>query len=241
MTERRILLHIGTHKTGTSSFQMCLRRNLKPLRAQGFDAYREDDPRPNSRFEKDFNVLRIAHNFLRPDLLTTPRLDGVPTVDNSPRERKRMIQTVARRLANNPHRDVILSAEGFSFMRTQAEAAELARFFGLTGRRPEVFVTFRDQQALRKSWEVQMRRYTEALRSRPPIDDAARITAEWFYDRAAIETFWRALAPLHVLEYEQDRDASGNISGRLFEQMGVDTTDMRLDFRKNTTAGKVLK
>ena len=239
MTERRILMHIGTHKTGTTSFQACLRRNLKPLKAQGYYVFREKVNRAGAQTRARFNVGPFAHQFLRSELVTRPRLDNVPGVENGAEHRRRRIERVAHRLANNPSRDVIISTEVFCYARTPEEAAELARFFDLTGRRPEIFVTFREEASWRKSWGVQMRNYTELLKSHPPIDEAQDTRADWYYDRAEIETFWRALAPLHVLNFETDRDENGDLSGRLFAEMGVETSGMQLDIRKNVTANKL--
>lgn len=69
--EWKIFIHLGTHKTGTTSFQQFMLERQSWLRQQGIEPYietREGTENPN--------CYALVHDLLRADAMTTSRYAG---------------------------------------------------------------------------------------------------------------------------------------------------------------------
>ncbi len=78
--DTRLVLHVGTHKTGSSSFQRSLMLNETGLAEHGGGVIRELDLHARTSNPNEFNLTSLSQLFMRPELATPARLkhDGRP-------------------------------------------------------------------------------------------------------------------------------------------------------------------
>lgn len=232
MEERRLFVHVGTHKTGTTSFQASLAENAQTLRAHGIAplGLAKWDRLPWLR--TTYNLTHFAHLFIRPELGTGPRLRGTLRKLSPDRQTVRR-NRVAAKIAASPARDVVMSSEAFSFLRTPGEATAMGEFLGRCGRRPVFLLVLRNDADWRESWKNHLahsRRIVEWIAREP---DENRPEGEWYFDRASLTAFWRGLGELRVIDYDAARAAEGSVLPALFGEFGVDASDLELDFARN--------
>ena len=110
MKTRRLYLHIGSHKTGSTSIQQALSINARALAGQGLSFFRENRRRPGQQAAQAHSWLQ----FVTPGQLLP---EGMRLAD--PAE-------FAGRLAASEG-DLIVSSENFSFFFQPAAIAELAQ------------------------------------------------------------------------------------------------------------------
>jgi hypothetical protein len=228
MSRRRLILHIGTQKTGTTSFQKSLYANRKRLLELGIRSLSEAVPGQLATGERRRNLVGLAHLMLRRSLLTGPRIRGVvPALDDHQRQER--LARRADRLKTVLEETIILSAEAFCFFRTAQEKARLRDFIARTGRAVTVLLVLRDQASWRASWASQLNK-PDGLRAIVDAQtDANRIDADWYFDRAAILDFWSEF-DLQTLQYGD----SDNIVDDLFRRAGVDPLGLKTGFHSNT-------
>ena len=229
MPRKRLILHIGTHKTGTSSFQRSLNRNREALIKQGLLPVSEIKIRRGEETDKKrANATGIAHLFIRPELLTGVRIGKAApelTEDQCKTRRARL----AERLRDLPDQTVLLSAEAFSFLRTPDEQQAMRDFLTETERDVLTIAVFREETAWRESWENQLKFSPNTYQAVMRQPDEQRINADWFYDTSAIRAFW---APFNLTELSYE--AHDNIVDTLYKTMGLSTADLKTDLRANT-------
>jgi len=138
----RLFVHIGTHKTGTTSFQHWLLRHETELRARfGLGVYHGAFP----------NNREVGLACASPDRSLPTR--GIPQwVD--PEWRSHVGELVAEQLGRNE--DLILSSEALSFLRSTAEVENLARM--VDGRDVWILVALRDRADFLRSWAGHLQR-----------------------------------------------------------------------------------
>jgi hypothetical protein len=73
---RRIILHAGQHKTGTTSIQHYIERHAEFLKRQGIWPFRDWTPdlRGEARGPLPCNAKMIANALIRADLMTPARI-----------------------------------------------------------------------------------------------------------------------------------------------------------------------
>ena len=127
---RKLFLHIGQHKTGTTSIQRALDLHSDTLFKSGLYVVRRDDyfhlgsmfrPRPGN----ETNLYDLAEVVLRPTLMTSPRLQGWCPIMNHDR-RLRFARALNATLHELDGDALVLSSEQFSFMREPSEREYLA-------------------------------------------------------------------------------------------------------------------
>jgi hypothetical protein len=129
-----ILLHIGPHKTGTTSLQAALRENSATLKAHGVE-YLTQDTKPAAN--------RVARSLLRLPFIGK---EVVPYAE---------WEQFAQEINQSDAPRIILSGEEFSFCGSK-EIHELARTFGLD--RLHVVITIRPiARILPSHWQLDLR------------------------------------------------------------------------------------
>ena len=205
MSGNECFIHIGTHKTGTTSFQQFLYDNMQALLFQGVDPLADFERAPPIG-PKAFNVRNIAHLFIRPELLTGPRLRGrTPMLDD---EHKRLFEdALVERINRSLFPKIIASAEAFCFLRTDQERQHMSAFLSRLNRRVRFFVVFRDDESWRQSWIKQVNKGA-ALRALHGFSnaDTPDLIADWYFDKRAIRSFWSSIGELVELDYAEHAD-----------------------------------
>lgn len=230
--KKTIYLHIGTHKTGSTSFQRSLRANAKELTRRGYFPFRLPRARdtPLSRRNR-YNLGRLTNTFLRPGIASISRVASGLYPDPAEMERDRAdYLTQIKELRN---RNVILSSEALTFLRISEEKAALRAFLDTIGRDVQIVVVRRDEASWRASWENQLRRKTKVWESNLALPDEQCANGAWYFDWPSIVDFWSDLGEVNVVDYDAARQKEGNIIPAIYRAMGVDPVGLKTHFERN--------
>ena len=147
VSTKSLKLHIGTHKTGTTSFQAALHAKADDLGQQGVRVFRSELTETRG-WAHELPLICV-----RPEL-TFPLRCKLP--DSSLRAAKyRMREHVEEQIASsNPI--LVASHEALSFIRSSAEVECLAEL--ISGRVIQVILTLRDKEAFMLAWRGQLKR-----------------------------------------------------------------------------------
>ena len=237
----RLILHVGTHKTGTTSFQESLKVNAPLLARRGVGVVDEGFTSRTGEARSRTNLMALSDLFIRPGVATGYRLrrgqepaQGLIGGVRSAWERSAW----ALRLARRPERDLILSSEGMCFLRTPQEARRIKRFLAATRRRPLFLLVTRNPDDWRASWSAQLDGNKRVRQGLAASDPALRIDAPWYFDLEAIRAFWGALGELHEIDFDAAMAAEGNIVPGLYRAAGIELAGLDVDVRLNTRAEK---
>ena len=150
---KNIFLHIGKHKTGSTSIQHYLSNNHSFFQEMGFHIITTDMTSKNIPIANRTNLAEVAHLVIRQDLKTPVRLRR-----NSFQEgffnRLKEINQINRQLQAIKSENIIMSAEAFSFIRTRSEMFLL--HFMLRGFTIIPIVYLRDKESWLESWYTQL-------------------------------------------------------------------------------------
>ena len=140
---RRIYLHIGLHKTGSTSFQEYCRENQEELRRQNLIWYQP--------MVAQSNAHELATASLRPGVMEPPSWYSGPV------SVRKYLQNF---LQSNGDKNVLISTEALSFIRTDQECRALRSLFGQEALRSEIviLVVIRDSKEWWKSYSNEIKK-----------------------------------------------------------------------------------
>jgi hypothetical protein len=204
MDRRRLYLHIGTQKTGTSSFQRYLLDHRDQLRTDGShvitDIGRNGKPTAS--------LGAYADTILRPTLRTGFRMRNPPPSVGHARRFVRVARRVrASVLSANVDR-AVFSAEALCLARTPAERWRVRLLARACDADIVTVLCLRDLAAWRASWEAQVRKWRDAV---DPGEGTDNILGDWYYDVDAITAFWSGLGELRVVDYDRSLATDGSV------------------------------
>jgi hypothetical protein len=208
-----VLLHIGTHKTGTTSFQSLLNDKAAALKLNGFGVYESYLT----------NTLGLAHEVallaVRADL-NIPLRCMIP--DSTLRTMRLEMQRHVLNQSARSEPTLVISHEALSFIRTSSEVECLAKLF--PGRRLKVVVVLRDERSFLRSWRNQLSRM--GFPSESPYVDSFMNTSPgtWLTDwQALISSFAEVCGPesITAIQYEEAVSEHGSVLGPLWLAMGL--------------------
>lgn len=144
--DKKVIMHIGLPKTASTSFQLILGENRLRLRRQGFEYFL-------GRINLGYNHTELYLSVLRPDLFTFAhqRKSPILTPDLIEKTRERIKVFLGNSKLNNH----VFSAEGLSFLRTEAELVRLKSMFPNDVIFKIIFVE-RDKNEWLESWKRQI-------------------------------------------------------------------------------------
>lgn len=121
--KQKIHLHIGKHKTGSTSIQSYQLENSSQQWDHGYHVVKEKSMHENVAKVLSTNQTELAHCFLRSNLLTPLRLRGVLSSHKIKNIKQALITGTDFRnhLKTISSPNIIISAEAFSFMRKKRE------------------------------------------------------------------------------------------------------------------------
>jgi hypothetical protein len=206
-----LYLHVGTHKTGTSSFQDYLASQSAALLAEGKRVYPEK------------NAYRLANLFIRRSLVTSPRHQydprkpdlrcAAPSLDDF----EAGVAAFARH-GNLPD-DLVISSEEFCLLREPCELYALKQgMAGLFARIVPVIV-LRQMAQWRESRQDQLHK-TGLLQAMQSLPDAQSTNGSWYYDHSAIVDFWSRVGKPVVINYEAALASEASVIPALCRAIG---------------------
>lgn len=217
-----LYLHIGTHKTGTTSFQELMREQADDLRAHGVEPWCTRDGVSNA--------WQLAHHFLREDLPTPMRLRGLSSIKPGGG-----MQQFVRHVEKSGRPAHLVSSEAFCFARSPAESEalkiELQDLFSWI--RP--IVVFRAASDWRRSWLMQLTKM-EVAAAIKAVSEHNRVSADWYFDQSAITAFWQEIGLLTVIDYDQEMARNASILPALLSAIGLSDLPIRKDYKRNVSS-----
>lgn len=226
---KKIILHAGTHKTGTTSFQKSIETNVDALLSQGIRPIFGKVFRNNTAtLRKRANHDHFSHLLLRSDILTGSRYRRwVPITSNE--ERHRELESFANELVDFKEEILLISSEALCFLRTADEQNLLQEFARLVDRKLFAFIVFRNDTEWRNSWINQLKKNKDGLFEKVSAESPdVSIVGEWYFDKSTIQKFWE---PFNITKI--DYGANPNIVQTLYREMGVSTENFETNFFTN--------
>ena len=213
-----LYLHVGTHKTGTTSIQQALRLYREQIEAAGIALH----PRVNAAL--------LASQFLRGGVRSIPRVKGaaLPTLASVDAE----IEIVAQ--ARGARADMLISSEQFCMLRTTLEALAIRSTLGRMFGRIVPILMLRNDWDWREARADQLRKHG-LYEYQKTLPSSQSIEGDWYYNRAAIKAFWNQIGPMVVVDYDAVRDQPGGVLPPFAEAIGLpglfDGVELRLNKR----------
>jgi hypothetical protein len=210
-TDRRAVIHLGTHKTGTTAFQQCVQAVAPRLRERGVYLL-ESDSGPGH----DQDIAKLV---VRPELIMLSRTYDI---DAALPSKKAVIRDRILQQSRSDWPTVLVSVEDLSYIRTPAEAEELAGLFA--DREVTVVVAFREPAAFLESMRSQLRRMNQPDRS--PFPDSLGYTEpdSWLVDYEGLMALLTAtFGADHVVRLDYDACVSkhGSMVPSLWQATGL--------------------
>ena len=209
-----IVLHIGTHKTGSSSLQHYLGRSRARLAAHGL-AYYQGTILADNHIDLYLGALAPGR-----DSLAQHSLDLPPRPELIHRTR----EGLARFRQANPGKTLIYSSEGLSLLRSPSELGNLADLIAPDGEEVRVVMAYRDRDAFLDAY----RRQILKTPGRQPSDNpqsALYVKADsWLADFDALRAAYIARFgqnALHQVDFDQEIARSGDVLPALLRAMSL--------------------
>ena len=215
MSERRphIFLHVGTHKTGTTSIQAFLESQVAFLRDHGVSFCENLRGRPNFKDLFQLCVDRSRRRGFRRGR-TWP-----------PRSLRRVLtrRHIASRLHDIEAGTCVISSEHLSYLRTPGEIATLRALFP-EGCRFTVVLCLRERAAFLASYRRQLEAQGVPIDPRPGRFNSAGDDS-WLLDYGAIEATFRHLTEdVRVIDFDAAVANDGNIIHAFCRAIGIEAS-----------------
>lgn len=217
----RVVLHIGTHKTGSTSLQYFLDRERDKLWDCGIAYFQ-------GRHIRD-NHVELHAAAMRPDRPSPFKLDTGLVVDAD------YVASVRRALRDfvdaAGDRLCVFSAEGMSYLRYMDEVSTLKSFFPDAD--IDILVYLRERESYRRSHQSQFDRRVAAGRLIDP-SFADLGPGSWLLDyEARLRPFKTVFgeAHVHVVDFDAARVSDGSVIPSCLRFLGVDHHFAPVDWR----------
>jgi len=232
---RRLFLHVGTHKTGTTSFQAALCEMAPQLRSAGFEVLYG---KPIAR-KRSANAFLLANCFIRPSLKTSPRLlRNAPMPDEA--DTQRVMAGLAKMVEASAAHDFVMSSEEFCLLRTPEEAERLLQH--LTPLFSEIvpILCLRSREAWAASRENQLNK-TSVTPLLEGVSDAESTNGSWYYQTDELCAFWEGIGRLIVIDYDAVLERDGSVFPALFDAIEQTPPDKSKEWlnRRDTFASRM--
>lgn len=231
MTVRTLLLHAGTHHTGTTSIQYLLDGSAALLGQHGIAAIR-DHP---SNHINPLNCMAIANAFIRPSLQTPARICNLCA---SRWQDRTVLAHFAEQLAQPAIHTFILSSPTLAYLRDESELNCLLEFLESQQVAVRPLVYFRENQSWRRRRLYQISR--NKIMAKLVGKAGFELLDDWYFDVARIRSFFRALSnEATFVEYEvESQRHGGSVIGSFVELAGLPASLALADIRKNVSISK---
>lgn len=196
---RRVILDIGTHKTGTTSRQEFLRNHRRALNARGIEVY-------------EGSIIPSNHVELHMACMADERMSPIKLQQGGNFDRRALYEQTAKRIGRYLERSdwstLVFSAEGLSYLVHKEELERLAALF--SGVTVDVVVYLREKADFLRSYAGQM-----AKMGIPLSDDRASFAYagedSWLVDYDRFAAFGSRFASLTTHSYADAVAAHGSV------------------------------
>jgi hypothetical protein len=207
---RRIFLHVGTHKTGTTSIQHFLKHERAYFERNGFSPILGLKGKPN--FKELFHVA-----------VSPPRLQTLairkPVLPLWYR-RFRVWNHVRHTVAKSPAQKFIASSELLSFLREPGETRKLQNFFP-NDCEFTIIVSFRDKAAFLASYKKQIERQGIQTNGQDTWSNYVK-NDSWLANYELLLNAYSALSSdIRVIDFDAATGQGGNVIYSFCQTLGI--------------------
>ncbi len=218
-----VFLHIGTHKTGTTSLQHFLQDQRSWLLSQGLTAY-EGMVRKHKHTELHLFAQRPERDsFARYKLLKEHEM---PVLEPALIDR-------LKKLSAEVSRGIVFSNEGLSFLRFPDEIERLARLLEVFNRPVKVIVFLRERTSFLASYTRQIYKVPGRLPTNDPTSVLYVESDTWVCDFDAMLTVYRRWFDVVVLDYDDIVGKEGTIIPAFLRELSIELEDDMLPLLDN--------
>ena len=216
-SKKRLHLHIGTHKTGSTSFQYFMRDHARVLSNAGFSFY--------EGMKEIENHLELHVAAMRPERMSFSKEKyEIADIESF---RHEVANNVSRHYAAHPQSEPIFSAEGLALLRYPDELRTLGQLIEAERFDVRVLLVLRNRQAYLDSMRRQILKVPGRLPSQEPDSHRYVEDDSWLVDYDHIRKLWAdEFGPdnLTVIDYDAARAANdGNIIPPMLDAIGAPT------------------
>ena len=209
---RDVVLHIGTHKTGTTSFQATLAASAASLASHGVHVFQSGLTK-RTGWSHELALISLRSE------LNIPLRNMFP--DSSlPSMQRQMLQDCISQM-QSPARRVVASHEALSFIRTRQEVE------ALDGRVCKVVCVLRDAESFLQSWKNQLAKTKQATSSAHFESFMNTDPDSWIVDWDELIGAYAGVLgreAVTVLDYEREAQNHGTIITALWSACGLPET-----------------
>lgn len=211
MEECRIFVHIGFHKTGTSSIQLLMDKNRDKMIDVGIFYY-TGALNPSNHVELHCAAMRDER--VSPFKLRSGIRPNTEFIEATRTQVAKFLQ---------PAGTFIFSAEGLSYLRYSDEIRTLHQLFG--GREIEFIAYIRNQSDWLASYKAEMRKHAASPAARGDSYSNTQSNS-WLLDFEARLAPFRDVAgtKLHVIDYDMAVANEGSVIPSFFRTIGASST-----------------
>ena len=197
---RKVVLHIGPHKTGTTSFQSYVFNKREKMADAGLFVMVDEIPQAAGFSIETANMWRFAHLFIRSELLTPMRVSAqgnalwLESLDSVESQTAAVLKSMSELTP-------LISSESFSFIRTNLELMSLKHYFDTLGYALEVVAVRREPVEWERSFRAQLNKMGYSRLTPKQTPKFMNVDADWYFNFDALITQWRCYFEVRVLEY----------------------------------------
>jgi hypothetical protein len=236
--EKRFLhLHIGRHKTGTTSFQNFLHENVTELAEMGVGLFKTQISLNESLGPISSWAHEIPLAFLRPEfeyILKTLTKDRNLQINQ-------MVQVIETNLrSSQPH--LIASHEALSFVRNKSELLPLKELADEARREVRVYLVLRERESWVESYRENIAPFSKNL---PDRDSYSYLEADsWLFDNENLISSYEDVfgkESVNLINYETSLRDHGDICVSLLDSMQLPPQNRSFQSSRWLNASKVDK
>ena len=217
LENRYLHLHIGRHKTGTTSFQNFLHENVSALNEAGVGLFKsqislDESSGPLISWAHEIPLVSLRREFdYALKMLTQDRNLDLP----------QMVATIETNLmSKTPH--LVASHEALSFVRNRSELLELKRMTEIAKRNVRVYLVLREQT----SWKESYKRHFESLFEPVPHQDSFGYLerGSWLFDDDSLISVYEDVfgkGSVTLINYETSLRDHGDTCVALLDSMNL--------------------
>lgn len=214
MSQKTIHLHIGTHKTGSTTVQSFLARNRDPLAKNGMAFYR------GAIIDSNHIEIYLSALDENRDSLALQSLEIGPLSEL----KSRTDDDISRFLEETSATEVIISSEGLSLLRSQSEMANLFKLLRGNDTIVRVICVLRDKQAFLSAYRKQIVKVLGRHPSKDPTSSLYNEEDSWLADfdtllKVYSETF--GAENMRVIDYDHEVMKNGDVLPLVLRSLNV--------------------
>jgi hypothetical protein len=212
----RLFMHVGTHKTGTTSIQVMLRENRKQIGAAGLKVI--VDP-PGVGDGQITNCNSIAHAFIRQNLWTPSRISGALPAKFGDAG---VIDYFLAQIQQGGFDNFVISAEVFCHLRTGEEGDLLAASLARLKCQVIPVIYLRNVRDWRDSWSAWLDHLDYVKVFRQEHADQFHLLDKGYFNPAAICDFWQSISPAAIfIDYDKAMMKQGSVIPSFLDILGL--------------------